>query len=607
VIRQPNLNDGADALLNDSGIFNYSDGDEVECRLLATMKECSDLGSASTELSQHIVDWPSEYHLSPIRHNLLRLIQFDRDVRVLELGCGCGAMTRYLGESGAEVIAVDGSVRRAQIAAERCRDLPNVRVVSENLMDFETDQRFDVVTLIGVLEYAPRYISAIDPVVACLEKAQSLLKPDGVLVLAIENQLGLKYFNGCAEDHLGAPYYGLHGFYRDDEPTTFGRAVLEEKLVKAGLPHHRFYYPFPDYKLPQVILSDDALSTPEFDAAALLAGLASGNAEGEFYPSFHENLAWRPIISNGLLPQLANSFLVFAAASEDWDARFQKEWLACVYASGRIPAYATETRFARVQNAIVVEKKRLYPDAPVSRIDLPVGGLLHRVDTVCDYLVGRPYLLDLQQRLGRGEGVAGVVEWAAPWLDVLVANSSEGENARVLPGDWVDASPQNFIFGTDGSLRRIDDEWKIEGYVSLAWLVIRGLVNALGASPTSAGLQRMKLQELIQTVAASRGINLSENDFCASIDNEANLQSAVRAERGNDWRSQVTCVLSQPQCCQLTRPLMQIHFCGKVTLLESEIRRVKSSFSWQITKPLRLLVNLPRIVRSVIRRDQEEG
>lgn len=582
----------------DGASLGYSDGEQFESGLLDIIERASDVSSTSKELRSAIIDWPTDYHLSNCRHNLLRPFGIGAGHRVLELGCGCGALTRYLGESGADVVSVEGSVRRARIAAARCRDLPNVMVYCDNLVDFTSTKKFDFVLLVGVLEYAPKFIEGDDPIGFCVSHAHGFLGESGVLFLAIENQLGLKYFNGCVEDHIGIPYYGLQGLYRGDEPTTFGRTSLQNKLVAAGLPYHLFFYPFPDYKLPQVIFSDAAFSTPGFDAAALLMGMASGDAEGEFHPNFYENLSWRPIIDNGLLPHLANSFLILAGASEDALGAFARDWLACAYTMSRIPAYATETRFACSNNSpILVEKRCLYPDIPVPKIDLPAGRLLHRVDTVSDYVVGRPYLLELQQRLGRGEGVAGIVEWAVPWLDLLLAHSKESENGMILPGDWIDAIPQNFIREADGNLQRIDDEWTIEGFVSLAWVLVRGLVNALVVSPSSERLSRVNLQEIIQNVAADRGIVLTRISFISSVDSEVSLQTAVRAEKAFEVQQGFEKMLRQPPCCRLTHPLMQFYLRERVTLFESEITRIKSTFSWKITKPLRFLANLPRIAQ----------
>src|SRR5687768_17365235 len=89
--------------------FAYSDGQEVEDGILATLKGTTDLSVGSPELAARIVDWPTEYHFSDARANLLRHLPLGPGVRVLELGAGCGALTRFLGERGCEVVSVEGS------------------------------------------------------------------------------------------------------------------------------------------------------------------------------------------------------------------------------------------------------------------------------------------------------------------------------------------------------------------------------------------------------------------------------------------------------------------------------------------------------------------
>ncbi len=42
-----------------------------------------------------------------------------------------------------------------------------------------------------------------------IEKAASFLKPDGVLIGAIENRIGFKYWNGAPEDHIRHDYETL--------------------------------------------------------------------------------------------------------------------------------------------------------------------------------------------------------------------------------------------------------------------------------------------------------------------------------------------------------------------------------------------------------------
>lgn len=65
-------------------------------------------------------------------------IQAGEDV--LELGCGCGAMTRYLGEIGAIVDSIEGTSSRARIAGERCRELENVKIHVDNFLEYESEK-----------------------------------------------------------------------------------------------------------------------------------------------------------------------------------------------------------------------------------------------------------------------------------------------------------------------------------------------------------------------------------------------------------------------------------------------------------------------------------
>ena len=212
----------------------YSDGDEVEDRIAEIINQATDITVLSAELRQHCIDWPSLYHLSGTRANILRPFDASLSGDILEIGSGCGAITRYLGESGANVLALEGSSRRAAITRSRTRDLENVTVLAEKLDQFQSDCRFDVITLIGVLEYANLFTTSENAALAMLQHVRSLLKPEGTLIIAIENQLGLKYFAGAPEDHLGQPMYGIEGRYAANQPQTFGRAVLAGLLEKAG-------------------------------------------------------------------------------------------------------------------------------------------------------------------------------------------------------------------------------------------------------------------------------------------------------------------------------------------------------------------------------------
>jgi len=238
---------------------------------------------------------------------------------VLELGAGCGAISRCLGEFGAEVLAVEGSIARARVSAARCADLPSVAVIADEIGALPDLGTFDCVLLIGVLEYSRRFpcpvgprSSHIDPIQRLLEYASSFLSAEGVLIVAIENQLGLKYFAGAPEDHTGTAYVGIEDRYQSDSAVTFGRHELKDRIASAGLSAQHFFYPLPDYKLPTIVLNDTFFAQ---DSPSAQLYDANDQQPQRADRSFDEVKVWAPLLRNRVAQNFANSFLVCASRS----------------------------------------------------------------------------------------------------------------------------------------------------------------------------------------------------------------------------------------------------------------------------------------------------
>ena len=166
------------------------------------------------------------------------------------------------------------------------------------------EERFDYVTLIGVLEYAKSYIGKDNPYPEYLEKINRLLKPGGKILIAIENRLGLKYFAGCREDHVGREFAGIEGYPGIDFVETFSKPELEQMLQENGFSKFKFYYPYPDYKFPAVIYSDEYLPKP----GELRKN--QRNFDADRITLFDEGKAFDGILKSGLFPVFSNSFLI---------------------------------------------------------------------------------------------------------------------------------------------------------------------------------------------------------------------------------------------------------------------------------------------------------
>jgi cyclopropane fatty-acyl-phospholipid synthase-like methyltransferase len=282
-----------------SGEDYYSDGD-VEDELLEIVKSKQEIEEV---LADHD-NWAILYHLSPIRQNILNWYPFKKEASVLEIGGGCGAITGALCEKVDSVKVVELSKRRSTINHERNSHHDNLEIIVGNLNDIKFEQKFDYITLIGVLEYAGSFTKTDNPYTDFLKNIKSYLKEDGKLLIAIENRYGLKYFAGAKEDHTGKEFDGISGYIDNDSVRTFGKKELEEMLKQVGFNSQNFYYPHPDYKMPFEIYSDDFLPSSE----ELL--LSVPNFDMDRYELFNESLAYQGIIENGQFPFFANSFFV---------------------------------------------------------------------------------------------------------------------------------------------------------------------------------------------------------------------------------------------------------------------------------------------------------
>lgn len=280
----------------------YSDG-AVEDELLGWFKAGRDVAVILRDEKR----WPVLYHLSPDRRNLLEWFPFKKDGNLLEIGAGCGALTGLFAEKVAKVTAVELSARRSRIIYERYRRNDNLDVVAGNISDLKFECAFDYITLIGVLEYARSFIPGKSPAVHLLGICRALLKPAGVLITAIENKFGLKYFAGAREDHSGRSFDSIEGYPDGGGAETWSRDELSALLAQSGFTNMKYFYPYPDYKLPEEIFSDECL--PESNHVFQNAP----NYDRDRYRLFSEKLALINLVENRKYDFFANSFLVVAS------------------------------------------------------------------------------------------------------------------------------------------------------------------------------------------------------------------------------------------------------------------------------------------------------
>lgn len=516
----------------------YSDGDVTENKLRAIIRDAADVSVLSEELPQHCTDWATLYHLSSIRGNILRPFEHLLKGRVLEIGAGCGAISRFLGECGAELLSLEGSPRRASIAASRTRGLSNVTVLAERFDDFKTDEQFDAVTLIGVLEYASMFSSDTDPAFAMLKRIREMLKPDGHLFIAIENQLGLKYFAGAPEDHVSVPMYGIEGRYTDGQPKTFGRKQLEQLIERAGFQSSTFLSPIPDYKLPNSVVTEAGFAAKDFDAAALAWQNVKKDPQLPQATHFDLEKAWPVVIGNNLGMDLANSFLV--AASCTGTPVLEKDVLAYHYSTGRKAAYCKESKFVSTTNGVEVQYRRLASEA-LEEDTQTFNYVLPDKDT---YVNGRVFGQEFLEIAASADwsplSFTPFIESYLQYLKILLAE--EGVTVDLtsvcarLPGRYIDAVPHNIIIKRDGSPRLIDIEWELSDGVELGHLLMRSLLLLLAsAHPMPKSDSNPSRQTFVIQLLESANLRISPEDLERYVSEEAFFQQRVTGRDVSDF------------------------------------------------------------------------
>lgn len=468
--------------------LRYADGAESE--LLAVISTADDRRVGSDELAAAIRDWPTAYHLSPERAVLLAPLEIGPRDRVLDVGAGSGVNTRICADRGAAVTAVEGSAARAELIAHRCAGLNGVEVLCGPLDALSPDRRgaFDVALLVGVLEYAGTDHGGGDGAAALLERVVDALDLGGVVVLAIENRLGLKYLLGFPEDHLGLPWVGWEG-YRGGEPTTWSRRELAQMLAEAGLAAQKWLYPFPDYKLPTAVLAEAIYQQPHaVDMVDQIVGHPTSSAHDHAVLVADDRAAHRALLAAGLGADLANSFLVVAGRdSEAVAGRVNEEALAWRMAPDRLERWRQQAVVINSDQALTVRRKLLAEDDARD----PEGWLSQVEVSEEPYFTGR----NLEQCLldsARHADASKVAEYLGLWREALSDHEVSvdavaephpylpADATRALPPEWLDAGPDNFVVTADG-LEFVDREWRAAGGVDVRLAVVRGLWKTVSA------------------------------------------------------------------------------------------------------------------------------
>lgn len=491
--------------------IKYSDGDDEKYLLKLFKNGLSN--DQRIKILNNNPTWAVRYHLSFDRQNLLNWYNFKPKTRVLEVGSGCGAITEELVKNDINVVANELSKRRATVNAYRNSKAKNLEIIIGNLQDYEPVEKFDYVVCVGVLEYAGMFINSDNPYNDFIKHIKSFLKPEGIILIAIENKLGFKYFAGAKEDHTRRYFDGINNYPGPMNVRTYGRQELVNVLESNELYINRFFYPHPDYKLPKVVYSDDF--EPGIHTILPKNLLPSPNFDQTRQDFFSEYSIVRSLENNRLYSNLANSFLVearnYKALSTFSSTVFSTS------ANNRNDSYKIRTKAILDKNKLIITKESITKESighingmeetyktldKLSKrnnnfnVSKPIFSDKKKGIIKFDYIPGKSaetLLLeailedDKEQATKIVKKFVSILHSVADKIDVLKTSKVFGaqlnafsENRRCILEGVIDLNLDNFIIHEDtGDWWLIDYEWSLKEPIPIELIKYRSMLYFL--------------------------------------------------------------------------------------------------------------------------------
>jgi len=186
------------------------------------LNEAIDVASRNAESISRSVEWiASRFHIG-------------KDTRIADFGCGPGLYATPLAKRGAHVTGIDFSGRSIEYAkAVAAREQLNISYVEQNYLEFEAQDRFDLVLMImcDFCALSPTQRKEI------LTKFHRVLKPGGSVLLdvyslaAFDQREEVATYEANLLNGFWSPdkYYGfLNTFKYDEEKVVLDKYTIVE-------------------------------------------------------------------------------------------------------------------------------------------------------------------------------------------------------------------------------------------------------------------------------------------------------------------------------------------------------------------------------------------
>lgn len=190
-----------------------------------------------------------------IRKNVLQWYPIKEDSSVLQIGIDSLELAKELCNKAKEVtIIVNDDKQKEKIIQEVKCDNLEIKLVS-NLENLNTEKQYDYVSLIGTIKTYQNILEekAYKRLEKLIKIAKNNCKDDGKILLAVDNKYGMKFWTTMyAQKNILC-----------NQNFALSKTMIDKILEEAGLTNYKYYYMLPDYKMANVIFTDDFLPNTE--------------------------------------------------------------------------------------------------------------------------------------------------------------------------------------------------------------------------------------------------------------------------------------------------------------------------------------------------------
>lgn len=347
-------------------------------------------------------------------------------------------------------------------------------VLSDNLNNIEG--MWDYIVVSDAFARVPAVFEGNAPYQKFFEEIKKHLKPNGHVILAVDNRYGLTYFAGSKERLTGKYFEGLEGYGHSEGICTFSKDAVITMAKEAGFMAVKTYYPYPNYRYMTALYTDEHLPSP----GELCKNLC--NFEEERAVLFNEAAVFDGLIKEGKFQEFSNSYLFDLTLNEQ---EAEEELLFLKYSVERDEKYRIRTEIVKKKDGTKVVRKVPYSEAAAAHVKN-----IKRWETIlseqykpADVAVNRCTLTEngVEFEFLKGKTLEDVLD---EYLENNDFTGFIGEIQKYIEKLEQIANPKanniDLIFSNiilvDGKWNIIDYEWTFEAEIPLKFIIHRAIV-----------------------------------------------------------------------------------------------------------------------------------